>query len=76
MAAKLTQRMLDKNPQATWAYRQLASLTSGQGDILHVRRRRRHLGSAAVERHDRHFRREAAIRTAENEGLHWVMAVN
>ncbi|UVC14293.1 BTAD domain-containing putative transcriptional regulator [Mesorhizobium onobrychidis] len=33
LAAKLTQRMLDKNPQLTWAYRQLASFSASAGDL-------------------------------------------
>lgn len=33
MASALTQKMLDKNPQVTWAYRQLAAFAALAGDL-------------------------------------------
>jgi Tfp pilus assembly protein PilF len=37
LAAKLTQQMLNKNPQLTWAYRQLASFSALAGDVSTAR---------------------------------------
>lgn len=37
LAARLIQRMLDKNPQVTWAYRQLAAFAALAGDLQTAR---------------------------------------